>query len=122
MRAKKPYSFSCMCTVFVGRDLISEQAKGNTKENIIAGLHKSLAMNFFSTLGIDKKRLKTPIVFQGGVAANIGVKRALEECLSEARGEEMRDYRAHAPQRHGRHRHGADRPETSNPGNEIPGL
>lgn len=87
LRAKKPYSFSCMCTVFVGRDLISEQAKGNTKENIIAGLHKSLAMNFFSTLGIDKKRLKTPIVFQGGVASNIGVKRALEECLSEARGE-----------------------------------
>jgi predicted CoA-substrate-specific enzyme activase len=87
LSAQKPYSFSCMCTVFVGRDLISEQAKGNTKENIIAGLHKSLAMNFFSTLGIDKKRLKTPIVFQGGVAANIGVKRALEECLSEARGE-----------------------------------
>lgn len=88
LKARKPYGFSSMCTVFVGRDLISEQAKGNTRENIIAGLHKSLAKNFFSTLGIDKKRLKTPIVFQGGVAANIGVKRALEECLEEARGQE----------------------------------
>jgi predicted CoA-substrate-specific enzyme activase len=87
LQAKKPYAFSSMCTVFVGRDLISEQAKGNTRENIIAGLHKSLAKNFFSTLGIDKKRLRPPIVFQGGVAANIGVKRALEECLEEARGE-----------------------------------
>ena len=86
MKANKPYSFSSMCTVFVGRDLISEQAKGNTMENIIAGLHKSLAKNFFSTLGIDKKRVKTPIAFQGGVADNIGVKRALEECLEEARG------------------------------------
>lgn len=86
LKANKPYSFSSMCTVFVGRDLISEQAKGNTRENIIAGLHKSLAKNFFSTLGIDKKRLKTPIVFQGGVADNIGVKKALEECLEEARG------------------------------------
>ncbi len=86
LKANKPYSFSSMCTVFVGRDLISEQAKGNTRENIIAGLHKSLAKNFFSTLGIDKKRLKTPIAFQGGVANNIGVKRALEECLEEARG------------------------------------
>ncbi len=86
-RAKKPYSFSSMCTVFVGRDLIAEQAKGNPKENIIAGLHKSLAKNFFSTLGIDKKRLRGPIVFQGGVASNGGVKRALEECLEDARGE-----------------------------------
>jgi predicted CoA-substrate-specific enzyme activase len=87
LQAKKPYEFSSMCTVFVGRDLISEQAKGNTKDNIIAGLHKSLAKNFFSTLGIDKKHLKTPIAFQGGVATNIGVKRALEECLEEARGQ-----------------------------------
>lgn len=87
LRAQKPHDFSCLCTVFVGRDLISEQAKGNTKENIIAGLHKSLARNFFATLGIDKKKLKTPIVFQGGVAANIGVKKALEECLLESRGE-----------------------------------
>jgi len=89
LKAKKPYSFSSMCTVFVGRDLIAEQAKGNTKENIIAGLHRSLAMNFYSTLGINKKRLKTPIAFQGGVASNIGVKKAMEELLGEARGEKV---------------------------------
>lgn len=89
LKAKKPYSFSSMCTVFVGRDLIAEQAKGNTKENIIAGLHRSLAMNFYGTLGINKKRLKTPIAFQGGVASNIGVKKAMEDILSEARGEQV---------------------------------
>ena len=89
LRAKKPYRFSSMCTVFVGRDLIAEQAKGNTKDNIIAGLHRSLATNFFSTLGINKKKLKTPIVFQGGVASNIGVKKALEECIEESRGEKV---------------------------------
>ncbi len=87
LRARKPYAFSSMCTVFVGRDLVSEQAKGNYKENIIAGLHRSLAMNFFSTLGINKKKITPPIAFQGGVASNIGVKRALEECLEESRGE-----------------------------------
>ena len=86
MKAGKPYRFSSMCTVFVGRDLIAEQAKGNTRENIIAGLHRSLAMNFFSTLGIDKKRLTPPIIFQGGVAANIGVVAALEDCIEEAQG------------------------------------
>lgn len=89
LKAKKPYSFSSMCTVFVGRDLIAEQAKGNTKENIIAGLHRSLAMNFYSTLGINKKHLKTPIAFQGGVASNTGVKKALEDLLFESRGEEV---------------------------------
>jgi len=81
-----------MCTVFVGRDLIAEQAKGNTKENIIAGLHRSLAMNFYATLGINKKHLKTPIAFQGGVASNIGVKKSLEDLLSEARGEKVELY------------------------------
>jgi hypothetical protein len=89
LRATKPYRFSSMCTVFVGRDLIAEQAKGNTKENIIAGLHRSLAMNFYSTLGINKKMIRPPIVFQGGVARNVGVKAALEECLFEARGEHV---------------------------------
>lgn len=89
LKAKKPYSFSSMCTVFVGRDLIAEQAKGNTKENIIAGLHSSLAMNFYSTLGINKKTIKTPIAFQGGVASNLGVKKALEDLLFEARGEKV---------------------------------
>jgi predicted CoA-substrate-specific enzyme activase len=92
LKAKKPYSFSSMCTVFAGRDLIAEQAKGNTKENIIAGLHRSLAMNFYSTLGINKKKLKTPIAFQGGVASNIGVKKELEALLYEARGEKIELY------------------------------
>ncbi len=89
LKAKKPYSFSSMCTVFVGRDLIAEQAKGNTKENIIAGLHRSLAMNFYSTLGINKKHLKTPIAFQGGVASNSGVIKSMEDLLFEARGERV---------------------------------
>lgn len=89
LKAMKPYSFSSMCTVFVGRDLIAEQAKGNTKENIIAGLHRSLAMNFYSTLGINKKHLKTPIAFQGGVASNSGVIKAMEDLLFEARGEKV---------------------------------
>ncbi|MGM0418224.1 MAG: acyl-CoA dehydratase activase [Thermodesulfobacteriota bacterium] len=92
LKAKKPYAFSSMCTVFAGRDLIAEQAKGNTKENIIAGLHRSLAMNFYSTLGINKKKLKTPIAFQGGVASNIGVKKELETLLYEARGENIELY------------------------------
>lgn len=65
------------CTVFAESDMISKQQYGFSKEDIIKGLCEALVRNYINNLGRGKK-LEPPFVFQGGVAANIGIKDAFE--------------------------------------------
>ena len=51
---------------------------GHKKEDIIAGLCRAVVANFLNNVG-KGKRISAPIVFQGGVSKNIGVKKAFEE-------------------------------------------
>ena len=51
---------------------------GYSKEDIIAGLCKSVVSNYLNNVGKGKKIIE-PIIFQGGVSKNIGVKKAFEE-------------------------------------------
>ena len=51
---------------------------GYSKEDIIAGLCKSVVSNYLNNVGKGKK-IKEPIIFQGGVSKNIGVKKAFED-------------------------------------------
>ncbi len=60
--------------------MIHKQQIGHKVENIIYGLCQALVRNFLNNLAKGKKLL-APIVFQGGVAANKGLKRAFEEAL-----------------------------------------
>lgn len=87
LRAKKAIDFRTRCGVFIESCTIDAQASGYPLEDIIAGLCKACARNYFSTLGIDRKKIATPIAFQGGVAANQGVKEALEDYTAEGKGE-----------------------------------
>ena len=66
------------CSVFAKSDMIHLQQQAAPTCDIIAGLCLALARNLKSNLGCGRKFVK-PIVFTGGVAANIGVVRALEE-------------------------------------------
>ena len=50
---------------------------GYKKEDIIAGLCQSVVSNYLNNVGKGKK-IKAPIIFQGGVSKNIGVKKAFE--------------------------------------------
>ena len=52
------------------------------KEDIIAGLCKSVVVNYLNNVGKGKK-INPPIVFQGGVSKNIGVVKAFEELTNE---------------------------------------
>lgn len=79
MQHDKEISISSMCTVFAESEVVSLIAKGQTKPNIIHGLHKSIANRVASMakqLGVESE-----ITMSGGVAKNKGVVFALEDKL-----------------------------------------
>ena len=82
LRADKPAQIAGRCTVFAESDMVHKQQIGHKVENIIYGLCQALVRNFLNNLAKGKKLL-SPIVFQGGVAANKGLKRAFEEALKD---------------------------------------
>jgi len=78
LTAKNPTKIAARCTVFAESDLVHKMQIGHTKEDIIAGLCKSVVSNYLNNVGKGKK-IKEPIIFQGGVSKNIGVKKAFED-------------------------------------------
>ncbi len=80
LNAKSPVRIAGRCTVFAESDMIHKQQLGHSKEDIIAGLCEALVRNYLNNVAKGKDIL-TPVVFQGGVAANIGIKAAFETAL-----------------------------------------
>lgn len=80
LTSKKPTNIAARCTVFAESDLVHKAQMGHKKEDIIAGLCKAVATNYLNNIGKGKK-IRQPIVFQGGVSKNIGVKKAFEDIL-----------------------------------------
>jgi predicted CoA-substrate-specific enzyme activase len=68
------------CTVFAESDMVHKQQMGHNVDDIIYGLCRTLVRNYLSDTGSGKD-IQSPVVFQGGVAFNQGIKRALEEEL-----------------------------------------
>jgi (R)-2-hydroxyacyl-CoA dehydratese activating ATPase len=79
LRAERPAKISSLCTVFAESEVISLIAKGETRENIIAGIHEAIASRVSAMA--NRIGLITPILMTGGVARNIGVVRALEKVI-----------------------------------------
>jgi activator of 2-hydroxyglutaryl-CoA dehydratase len=75
-------SIAGRCTVFAESDMIHKQQLGHSTEDIIKGLCEALARNYLNNVGKGKEILP-PIMFQGGVAANEGMKEAFEKFLGE---------------------------------------
>lgn len=82
LSSKKPTKIAARCTVFAESDLVHKLQMGYKKEDIVAGLCKSVVSNYLNNVGKGKK-IKAPIIFQGGVSKNIGVKKAFEEEVKE---------------------------------------
>lgn len=80
--SKKPTKIAARCTVFAESDLVHKAQIGHKKEDIIAGLCESVVNNYLSNVAKGKK-IKPPIVFQGGVSKNIGVVKAFEKITNE---------------------------------------
>ncbi|MEW6088036.1 MAG: acyl-CoA dehydratase activase [bacterium] len=68
------------CTVFAESDMIHKQQLGYSHENIIAGLCRALVRNYLNNL-VKGREILAPVIFQGGVAANQGIKKVFEEEL-----------------------------------------
>ena len=82
LTSQNPTSIAARCTVFAESNLVHKAQMGYKKEDIIAGLCKSVATNYLNNVGKGKKILP-PIIFQGGVSKNIGVVKAFENILNE---------------------------------------
>ncbi len=82
LTSKNPTKIAARCTVFAESDLVHKAQMGYKKEDIIAGLCHSVALNYLNNVGKGKKILG-PIIFQGGVSKNIGVVKAFEEILGQ---------------------------------------
>ena len=80
IKAEHPVRIAGRCTVFAESDMIHKQQLGHSTEDIIAGLCEALVRNYLNNVGKGKEILP-PVAFQGGVAANAGIKQAFEQSL-----------------------------------------
>lgn len=78
LTAERDVRIAGRCTVFAESDMIAKQQYGFSKAEIIKGLCSALVRNYINNLSRGKT-LKPPYVFQGGVAANIGIRKAFED-------------------------------------------
>jgi predicted CoA-substrate-specific enzyme activase len=79
LQAKKPVRITTTCTVFVESEIMSHLARGRKAEDILRGMHNSIAtrsISLMSRVGIEEN-----VTFTGGVTKNIGMVKALEEGL-----------------------------------------
>lgn len=80
LSATRPVRIAGRCTVFAESDMIAKQQFGFSKAEIIRGLCDALVRNYLNNVGRGKN-LEPPFVFQGGVAANKGIRAAFEREL-----------------------------------------
>ena len=78
--SQSPVRIAGRCTVFAESDMIHKQQMGHRIEDILYGLCQALVRNYLNNVGLGKE-IKPPIVFQGGVAFNQAIVKALQEEL-----------------------------------------
>lgn len=80
LQARNRVKIAGRCTVFAESDMIHKAQLGVRREDLIRGLCDAIVRNYLNTMAKGKEILP-PVLFQGGVAANLGVKQAFEEAL-----------------------------------------
>ena len=79
LQSSQPSKISSLCTVFAESEVISLIARGERRQDIIAGIHESIAVRvsaMLARIGVDE-----PVMITGGVARNAGVVAALSKKL-----------------------------------------
>lgn len=82
LKSKSSVRIAGRCAVFAESDMIHKQQLGHNQSDIAKGLCEALVRNYLNNVGKGKEIL-SPILFQGGVAANVGIRKAFEETFRE---------------------------------------
>ena len=79
LRASRVLKITNVCTVFVEAEIMNQLARGSAVEEILAGVHASIAGR---SIGLMRRvGLEDEITFTGGVSRNVGMVAALEARL-----------------------------------------
>jgi len=79
LRGERPVKISTTCTVFAESEVLSWLGKGKKIEDILLGVHQSIAGR--STALLRRVGLEPEITFTGGVAKNVAMIETLQESL-----------------------------------------
>lgn len=79
LEAERPVRISTTCTVFAESEVLSWLGKGKKIEDILWGVHQSIASRSVGLL--RRVGIEDEVTFTGGVAKNVGMIKALEESL-----------------------------------------
>lgn len=79
MKAERPVKISTTCTVFAESEVLSWLGKGKKIEDILWGVHLSIASR--STALLRRVGIEDEVTFTGGVTRNAGMIKALEGAL-----------------------------------------
>ena len=82
LKSNNPAKIAARCSVFAESDLVHKAQLGYKKEDIAAGLCKSIVINYLNNVGKGMK-IEEPIVFQGGVSKNPCVVKYFKEILKK---------------------------------------
>jgi len=77
LKSHTPCQISSTCTIFAESEVVSLRAEGQLREDLIAGIVRAVSHRvavMAKTVGFKRE-----VAFTGGVAKNIGVKKALED-------------------------------------------
>ncbi len=80
LKSSAPVRIAGRCAVFAESDMIHKQQLGYDPSDIICGLCHAMVRNYLNNVAKGKEILPN-IFFQGGVAANVGIKKAFEKEL-----------------------------------------
>jgi predicted CoA-substrate-specific enzyme activase len=80
-KSDRPSPISSLCTVFAESEVISLIAKGEKRENIIAGIHEAMSARVAALA--CRLGLSEPIAMTGGVARNAGFVAALAKAINK---------------------------------------
>jgi len=86
LKSKTPPRLAGRCSVFAKSDMIHLQQGATPDYDIVAGLCYALARNFKSNIAKGMNVIR-PVSFQGGVAANLGMRKAFFDVLELKEGE-----------------------------------